>query len=232
MKNIDYSLYLITDRSILKNTSLEYAVEQAILGGVTLVQLREKNMTSMDFYKSALSVKKVTDNYNIPLIINDRLDIALACGANGVHLGQSDIPADTARHILGDDKVIGITAPTIESAVKAEKDGADYIGVGAMFPTSTKRGTVANTKENLIKIVHSVKIPVVAIGGINIDNAVTIADTGINGFAVVSALLGSSDIKHTAEKFRKILGSDINETERNGYKNRRFSNSEEIFGNQ
>ena len=205
MKNTDYTIYPVTDREALKGCSLEDAVIHTILGGAKIIQLREKNMTSREFLESAVSIKKITEEHGVKLIINDRVDIALAVNADGVHLGQSDMPAEIARRILGKDKIIGVTAPTVEMALQAEKDGADYIGVGAMFKTSTKANTVCNTKDNLIKIVQSVNIPVVAIGGINLENAPALADTGISGFAVVSAIFGSDDIKGATEKLISIL---------------------------
>ena len=136
---IDYSIYLVTDRDLMSTETLEEAVEQAIIGGCTLVQLREKDCSSLDFYNTAVKVKEITDKYNVQLLINDRLDIALAVDAAGVHVGQSDLPVSVVRKIIGEDKIIGISAGTLEEALKGQRDGADYLGVGAMYATGTKK---------------------------------------------------------------------------------------------
>lgn len=204
MKNsINYSLYLVTDRDVLKGRDLCKSVEEAILGGVTLVQLREKNISTLEFYNIAISLKKITDKYNIPLIINDRLDIALAVDAAGVHIGQSDIPGEIARKLLGKDKILGISASTLNEAIKAQMDGADYIGVGAIFQTSTKNDADSVSINDLKVIKEKVSIPVVAIGGINKENIKLLKDTNINGVAVVSAILGKENIKEEAKMFLK-----------------------------
>ncbi len=204
---IDYSLYLVTDRGLMTTPTLEEAVEQAIDGGCTLVQLREKNASSREFYRSAVSVKKVTDRRGVPLIINDRLDIALASGAAGVHLGQSDLPAAAARRILGPDKIVGVSASTPAQAEAAQAAGADYLGVGAMFPTGTKTDADIISMEELKKIRAAVSIPIVAIGGINLRTAPLFRGTGIDGFAVVSAILARKDIRAAARGLRNILRS-------------------------
>ena len=204
---IDYSLYLVTDRGLMTTPTLEEAVEQAIDGGCTLVQLREKNASSREFYRSAVSVKKVTDRRGVPLIINDRLDIALASGAAGVHLGQSDLPAAAARRILGPDKIIGVSASTPAQAEAAQAAGADYLGVGAMFPTGTKTDADIISMEELKKIRAAVSIPIVAIGGINLRTAPLFRGMGIDGFAVVSAILARKDIRAAARGLRNILRS-------------------------
>ena len=204
---IDYSLYLVTDRGLMTTPTLEEAVEQAIDGGCTLVQLREKNASSREFYRSAVSVKKVTDRRGVPLIINDRLDIALASGAAGVHLGQSDLPAAAARRILGPDKIIGVSASTPAQAEAAQAAGADYLGVGAMFPTGTKTDADIVSMEELKKIRAAVSIPIVAIGGINLRTAPLFRGMGIDGFAVVSAILARKDIRAAARGLRNILRS-------------------------
>ncbi len=200
----DFSLYLIADRSKLPVNSVENAVEQAIGGGVTLVQLRDKHSTSLEFYNLAGRVQKVTNRYHIPLIINDRLDIALAINADGVHLGQKDLPCREARQILGQWKTIGVSAATVAEAIKAEEDGADYIGTGAIFPTDTKKDTRSVSIKLLKEITNSVHIPVVAIGGIQGDNRRQLCGTGISGVAVVSAILGSGDIKKAAQDLKSI----------------------------
>lgn len=191
--NINYKLYLVTDRGILKGRDIAEAVEAAIKGGVTLVQLREKDISTMDFYKVALKVKAVTCKYNIPLIINDRIDIALAIDAEGIHVGQSDMPCSITRKLVGD-KIVGVSAATIEEAIEAEKNGADYIGVGAVFPTSTKEDARAVSIELLSKIKDTVSIPVVAIGGINSKNVDLLKPANIDGIAVISDILAKEDI--------------------------------------
>lgn len=200
MKSVDYTLYLVTDRDVLSGRDLIKCIEDSILGGVTLVQLREKNVTSREFYEIAIKVKEVTSRYNVPLIINDRLDIALAIDADGLHIGQKDLPASVARKILGKDKILGVSAATLQEALKAEKDGADYLGVGAVFSTSTKKDTRDVSYETLSSITASVNIPVVAIGGINENNVTKLKGSNIQGIAVVSCILGKEDVKGAAEK--------------------------------
>lgn len=203
-RDVNYKLYLVTDRYLLNNRDLCTAVEEAIHGGVTLVQIREKDITTLEFYQVAVNIKKVTDKYNIPLIINDRMDIALAVKAAGLHVGQNDMPCSIARELLGKDKILGVSATTLEEAIKAEKDGADYIGVGAMFPTSSKDDAKAVSIEVLKKIKEKVSIPVVAIGGINEKNVSLLKDTNIDGIAVISAILGKEDIRASAEALKDI----------------------------
>lgn len=202
---IDYTLYLCTDRKLMSTNTLEEAVEQAILGGCSLIQLREKQSSSREFFEMAKRIKAITDRYRVPLIINDRIDIALVVDAAGVHLGQEDIPAKEARRIMGEEKVIGVSARTVELARKAVEDGADYLGVGAMFATSTKGNAKVIGKEKLKEIRAAVSIPIVAIGGINHSNAAQLVDIGINGLAVVSSVIGASDIQAAARKMRTIF---------------------------
>ena len=206
MKKIDYKLYLVTDRDVLKGRDLGKAVEDSILGGATIVQLREKNVTSREFYAIAQKIKAITDKYNVPLIINDRLDIALAVGAFGVHIGQSDMPCIIARQVLGKDKIIGVSVHTLEEALEAEKDGADYLGCGAVFSTSTKKDATNVSYDQLKEIKSRVKIPVVAIGGINEKNLAQLKETNIDGVAIVSAILGKENIKEATENLKgKII---------------------------
>ena len=211
MKNkqeTDYTLYLCTDRDLMSTETIEEAVEQAILGGCTVIQLREKECSSKDFYQTACSVKKITEKYQVPLIINDRVDIVLAVDADGVHVGQSDLPADIVRKLLGNDKIVGVSARTVEEAEQAQRDGADYIGVGAMYATHTKKDARPVTIEQLANIRKQVSIPIVAIGGINKDRVKDFEGIGINGVAVVSAVIAQKDIKAAAlelkEEFEKI----------------------------
>lgn len=202
---IDYSLYLCTDRSLMTAPTLEQAVNDAIKGGCTVVQLREKHATSREFYQLALSLKRITGYYGIPLIINDRLDIAAAVNAEGVHLGQKDLPADIARAVLGEEKIIGVSANNLQAAINAELDGADYIGVGAVFQTSTKTDTKPVTIDRLKEIRSAVKIPMVAIGGIKRSNISQLNGTGINGVAVVSAVIGSKNITAAARELKALF---------------------------
>lgn len=202
--DVNYKLYLVTERNLIKNTSLCKAVEEAIKGGVTLVQLREKNMSTLEFYNEAVNIKKVTDSYNVPLIINDRLDIALAVDAAGLHIGQSDMPAAIARKLLGVDKILGVSARTADEAIRAEKDGADYLGAGAVFPTASKNDAKVISLDVLKQIKEAVSIPVVAIGGINEKNAAMLKPSKIDGISVISAILGKDDIRNAAQKLASI----------------------------
>lgn len=204
-RNMDYSLYLCTDRDLMSTATMEEAVEQAILGGCTLIQLREKNCPSREFYETALAVKRVTDQYHVPLIVNDRLDIALAVNADGVHVGQSDLPCKVLRGILGEDKIIGVSASNLEEAVQAEKDGADYLGVGAMFATGTKTDAEIVSMEELQSIRRAVKIPVVVIGGIDRKTAPAFRGIGVDGLAVVSAVISQPDIRGAARELLHIF---------------------------
>jgi thiamine-phosphate pyrophosphorylase len=203
--NIDYSLYLVTDRDILVDTDIYTAVEKSIKGGVTLVQLREKKLGTLEFYNIAVKIKSITDKYKIPLIINDRIDIAVAIDCTGVHLGQNDMPMNIARIIMGNNKIIGVSASTLEEAQKAEKQGADYVGVGAMFPTTTKDDAKAVSVQCLKEIKKGITIPVVAIGGINENNVALLRTANIDGIAVVSAILGKKNAKKAAEELRILL---------------------------
>lgn len=200
--DIDYSVYLVTDRDLMSTETLEEAVEEAIKGGCTLIQLREKECSSLDFYNTAVNVKKITDKYNIPLLINDRLDIAQAVDAAGVHVGQSDLPLTIVRNILGNDKIIGVSAGTLEEALIAEKDGADYIGVGAVYATGSKKDATAVTMEEVKKIRNNVKIPMVVIGGINKERIKDFKGIDIDGVAIISAIIAQKDIKKAAEEIR------------------------------
>lgn len=205
MNKIDYSLYLVTDRNILKDRNLKYEVENAIKGGVTLVQLREKECSGKDFLKYAIEVKEITDKYNVPLIINDRVDIALAIDAAGVHVGQNDIPAKVVRELIGKNKVLGISASNLEEAKKAVEDGADYLGVGAIYSTSTKKDA-KNVKLNMLKEIRdNIKIPIVAIGGIDKNNAKEVIECNIDGIAVVSAILSENDIELAAKNLKNFF---------------------------
>jgi len=206
MNSLDLSLYLVTDNSDDVERFLN-TIEEAIKGGTTVVQIREKTAETLDFYNLALKVKDITTKYNVPLIINDRVDVALAIDADGVHVGQSDMPCDVTRKLIGEDKILGVSAATIEEARKAEKDGADYIGTGAVFPTQTKDDAPKITKDDLKEIVDSIDIPVVAIGGITLENAHELNDTGIAGLSVVSAIMSSDNPKKSSEELLEIFNS-------------------------
>jgi thiamine-phosphate pyrophosphorylase len=204
-RNIDYTLYLVTDRKLMSTEKLEDAVEQAILGGCTLVQVREKNCSSIEFFEIAKSIKDITDKYNIPLIINDRIDIALAVDAAGVHIGQDDIPTRVARKLIGKNKILGISASNYDEAIKAYKDGADYLGIGAMFATDTKKNVKLTSINELGAIIKDIPIPIVVLGGINEDTIRNFKNLAIDGFAVVSAVISKSDIKAAAEKLKNEI---------------------------
>ena len=206
MKTLDLSLYLVTDKSDDVEKFLK-TIEEAIKGGVSVVQIREKTADTLDFYNLALKVKEITEKHDVPLIINDRVDVALAVDAEGVHVGQSDMPCDVTRALVGPDKIVGVSAATIEEARKAESDGADYIGTGAVFPTATKDDAPKITKKDLKEIVESINIPVVAIGGITLNNAHELNDTGIAGLSVVSAIMSSENPKKSSEELLKIFNS-------------------------
>lgn len=199
---IDYTLYLCTDSGLMSSATVEESVERAVQGGCSVVQLREKEASSLELFRLAERVKRVTDKYGVPLIINDRLDICQAVDAAGVHLGQSDLPCAEARKILGADKIIGVSAATPEEAAKAQADGADYLGVGAVFPTTTKTNTRKVTPEIIRGIRQTVTIPFVVIGGVNAENITRLYGLGIDGAAVISAVIAQPDITAAAEKMR------------------------------
>ena len=201
----DYSVYLVTDRTVMSAATLGEAVEQAILGGCTMVQLREKEMSSADFYDSAKEIKQITDQYDIPLIVNNRVDIALAVDAAGVHVGQSDIPAYAARKIIGEKRLLGVSVSSVGEAVLALNDGADYLGVGAMFPTKTKKDAEIVSIPELCAIRRAVDIPLVVIGGINQTNAARFRDLGVDGLAVVSAIIAQPDIRRAASELKRAF---------------------------
>lgn len=196
---IDYSLYLVTDRSILKGKDIFEAVDEALRGGVTLVQLREKDVSSLEFYNIALKMKELTKIYNVPLIINDRLDIALAIDAGGLHIGQEDLPLKVARKLLGKSKILGYSVSNIEEAIYGEENGADYLGAGPVYLTGSKADAGRPIGlENLKSIKERVKIPVVGIGGIGMDNIAEVRKIGIDGVSIISAILGSENIEETS----------------------------------
>jgi len=207
--NIDYSLYLVTDRDLMAASSIEECVGQAVSGGCTLVQLREKTASSREFYETALRVRKITADLGVPLIINDRADIALAVNADGVHVGRDDLPLDAARRVLGKDAVIGASVNNLAEALAAAALGADYLGVGAMFATSTKTDADIASMDELRRIRAGIKIPIVVIGGINKNNAPLFAETGIDGIAVVSAIVAQKDPCGAARELKMLFRSTM-----------------------
>lgn len=205
-KQLDTTLYLVTDSSYHTEETFLRTVEEALKGGVTLVQLREKERSARDYLRLARRVKELTDRYQVPLLIDDRVDVAAAADAAGVHVGQSDIPAAEARKILGPDKIVGATAKTVEQAVEAYQQGADYLGVGAIYPTTTKVKTVLTKVSTLEEICRAVPIPVNAIGGLNTGNMDILAGTHIAGICVVSAIMkAEAPGKAAAELKEKIM---------------------------
>lgn len=211
MNKTDLKLYAITDRQWLRGARLSEHVKLAIEGGATMIQIRDKDILSTDSdaglkdeYSEALEIKRICHEHKVPLIINDNVQFAIDIAADGVHLGQDDMNPAEARKLLGTDKIIGVTAKTVEQAKRAEADGADYLGSGAVFGSTTKLNAKPMTKELLREITAAVDIPVVAIGGINADNAATLKGTGIAGIAVVGAIFASEDIKAAARELSEI----------------------------
>lgn len=193
-------LYAVTDRSWLGKQSLLEQVEEAIKGGATFIQLREKNLDQDDFYDEAVLIQRLCSKYGVPFVINDNVEIAKRIGCDGVHVGQSDMAALKAREILGRDKIIGVSAHTVAQALRAEKQGADYLGVGAVFQTSSKTDADAVSNKTLHDICEAVSIPVIAIGGITKDNIKELSGSGIVGIAVISAIFAEADIEGAARK--------------------------------
>ncbi|WP_461810693.1 thiamine phosphate synthase [Faecalimonas sp.] len=194
-------LYAVTDRSWIGKQTLLEQVECALNGGATCIQLREKELGEDEFLSEALAIKQLCQKYRVPLLINDNVDIAVRCDADGVHVGQCDMEVGKVRSLLGDDKIIGVSARTMEQALEAEEAGADYLGVGAVFSTKTKLDANTISHKTLREICNAVKIPVVAIGGINKENILELSGSGVAGVALVSAIFGAIDI----EKECKVL---------------------------
>ena len=196
-------LYGVTDRAWLNGETLYSQVEKALKGGATFMQLREKKLDEESFLKEAIEIKELCRKYNVPFVINDNVDIALEMDADGVHVGQSDMEALDVRAKLGPDKIIGVSAQTVEQAILAEKHGADYLGVGAVFPTGSKDDAEEVTFETLKAICQAVKIPVIAIGGISKGNVLELAGSGICGIAVISAIFAAKDIEEATKELKK-----------------------------
>ncbi len=198
----DSSMYFITDSLNYSEEKFLHRVEQALVGGVTLIQLREKDKTTREYIDLGNKVHALTKKYNVPLIIDDRVDVALAIDAEGVHVGQSDMPVSMARELMGNDKIVGATTKTVEQAVEAYAQGADYLGVGAIYPTTTKVKTVITSTETLGNICSAVPIPVNAIGGLNKDNIDILKGIPIAGICVVSAIMKADDPKQATTELK------------------------------
>lgn len=200
----DYSIYLVTDDGCLQGRALIDCVREALEGGVTLVQYRAKTASSAEMYNEALQLKALCDSFNVPLIINDRLDIAMAVGAAGVHLGQDDLPCAAARKILGEDYIIGVSAHNPAEAKAALQSGADYLGCGAVFGTATKADVKKLSTEGLTAICREKGLPVVGIGGVTVDNYREVRAAGADGAAIVSGILAQPDISATVRAIAKV----------------------------
>lgn len=208
MKSFDVKkamlLYAVTDRSWLGEQTLYQQVKQALSGGATCIQLREKDLDQEEFLREALEIRDLCRSFDVPFIINDNVELAIQCNADGVHVGQSDMQAGKVRQLIGPDKILGVSAQTMEQAKLAEENGADYLGVGAVFPTATKDDAKPVAHETLRKIADSVSIPICAIGGINKENLPQLSGTGIDGVALVSAIFASKDIEAECRRLRLL----------------------------
>lgn len=197
-------LYAVTDRHWLGERTLYDVVRESLEGGVTFLQLREKDLDDENFYKEAVRLQEMAREYGVPFVVNDNVEIAVRMDADGVHVGQSDMEAGDVRALIGPDKILGVSAQTVEQAVLAEKRGADYLGVGAVFPTGSKDDAVEVSHETLKAICEAVSIPVVAIGGITVNNTPELAESGICGIAVISAIYGQKDIYQATVSLKKV----------------------------
>lgn len=203
-------LYAVTDRSWLNGATLESTVEKVLQAGSTFLQLREKDLSDEKFLTEANKIKPLAQKHNVPFVINDNIEVAIKCGADGVHVGQSDIVDKDVRALVGPDMILGISANTVETAKRAEASGADYIGVGAVFGTATKKDAQAISVERLREICAAVSIPVVAIGGINEHNILQLANSGIDGVAVISAIFAKPDVADATRALRKLSEKVVN----------------------
>ena len=197
-------LYAVTDRRWLKGETLSEQVEKALKGGVTFVQLREKNLNEEDFLAEAAEIRELCGKYGVPFVVNDNVEVALKSGADGVHVGQSDMEAGNVRKLIGKERMLGVSAQTVEQALLAQERGADYLGVGAVFSTGSKADAEDVSFETLAAICDAVDIPVIAIGGITCENTAELAGSGICGIAVISSLFGSRDIEKAAEELKRV----------------------------
>ena len=199
------TLYAVTDAAWTGEKTLIQQVKEALEGGITFLQLREKHLSEEEFLREAVEIKRLTDQYQIPFVINDNIEIAQKAGADGVHVGQDDMPVEEVRKILGVDKIIGVSAHNVEEAVRAEQGGANYLGVGAVHTTATKENTSAVSMEEMKKICQTVSIPVVAIGGIKKNNMNVLSGTGVDGIAVVSAIFAAKNIKEETKELLEAV---------------------------
>ena len=206
----DLLLYAVTDRHWLNGETLYSQVEKALKGGATFIQLREKKLDEGSFLEEAKEIQRLCKEYNVPFVINDNVEIAKEINADGVHVGQSDMEAQNVREILGDDKIIGVSAQTVEQALLAEKHGADYLGVGAVFKTGSKDDAEEVSHDELERICKAVSIPVIAIGGITHDNVKELAGRGIVGIAVISAIFGQKDIENATKELKAETLKTVN----------------------
>lgn len=197
-------LYAVTDRRWLKGETLSEQVEKALKGGVTFVQLREKNLNEEGFLAEAEEIRELCGKYGVPFVVNDNVEVAMKSGADGVHVGQSDMEAGNVRKLIGKDRILGVSAQTVEQALLAQERGADYLGVGAIFSTGSKADAEDVSFETLAAICDAVDIPVIAIGGITCENTAELAGSGICGIAVISSLFGSRDIEKAAEELKRV----------------------------
>ena len=202
-------LYAVTDRHWLGGRTLYEVVRESLDGGVTFLQLREKDLDDASFYEEAVKLQEMAKEYGVPFVVNDNVEIAVRMNADGVHVGQSDMEAGDVRALIGPDKILGVSAQTVEQAVLAEKRGADYLGVGAVFPTGSKDDAVEVTHETLKEICDAVSIPVVAIGGITYENTHELAGTGICGIAVISAIYAQDHIREAAAALKKVTAEAV-----------------------
>ena len=202
---LDTTLYFITDSTGFERDEFLRRVRSALEGGVTIIQLREKNRTAREYIDLANAVHEITKEFNVPLIIDDRIDVMLATGSEGVHVGADDMPVAKARELIGKDKILGATAKTVETAVKAYKDGADYLGVGAIYPTTTKVKTILTSTETLDAITKTVPIPVNAIGGLNANNLGVLEGINIAGVCAVSAIMKADSPKEAAKELKQAF---------------------------
>ncbi len=203
-------LYAVTDRMWSGKKTLYEQVEDALRGGVTCIQLREKTLAEDEFLKEAIEINRLCKRYGVPFLVNDNVEIAMKCGADGVHVGQEDMTAGAVRALVGDDKLIGVSVHSVEEAIRAVENGADYLGVGAMFSTSTKTDADVLSWQTLYDICHAVKIPVVAIGGLNKENISSLSGSGVHGVALVSAIFAAADIENECRELRALSETMVN----------------------
>lgn len=197
-------LYAVTDRAWVGEQTLYAQVEEALKGGVSCVQLREKDLDGKEFLQEARDICKLCHRYDIPFIVNDNVEIAVACGADGIHVGQEDMAADEVRRLIGEEMILGVSVHTVEEARQAVADGADYLGLGAVFPTTTKTDVEQMPNNLLREICDAVDVPVVAIGGINRNNIKSLSGSGVDGVALVSAIFSAADIEETCRELRVL----------------------------